>query len=484
MNRIIVYLCLIPLLLTGCAHRVYTDQQKSWALATTALLCDVNSERYDILDVHERTEDYLGQTAGELGRWWGILDRRDLLNTLRRLETTGYRKKYAFIASHITDPDQKLFPLVLEQVDNNQAEAEHRLKVVKETYQKVGDNSLIAWDFCRYIYLCRKGYFLGFLSETEAWDMIMPIAIKLQHTYNSWKELGEHYLIGREFWSYEQTRIWGEQFASTYKKLVSDAQSPWNRIPWNLDLQPHYSTEQVTKPATHENTNNVLSRSYYAKGAYFHDEHMKALRFYDEAIRLNPDNYFAWYGRALIMHAMNRREKALEIYNKIIAMHPDFKDAWFSKGVVLDELNRLEESLEAYEETIRINPRYAMAWCNKGYILGKLNRIEESLKAEEKALEIQPDFPLALSNKGYILSKLNRLDEALAAQEKALKLQPDYPLALYNRACVSALKGNMTGAVRDLKRAVQLDSNFKEIARNDQDFAALKDNPDFCTIIE
>jgi Protein of unknown function (DUF1266) len=45
----------------------------------------------------------------------------------------------------------------------------------------------------------------GYLAEDEAWEKIMPAAAKLHATFSSWKELGENYLIGREFWSYEQT---------------------------------------------------------------------------------------------------------------------------------------------------------------------------------------------------------------------------------------------------------------------------------------
>src|SRR5207247_4705908 len=41
-------------------------------------------------------------------------------------------------------------------------------------YRKRGRNSLVGWDYCRYIMLCRCGYQVGFLSEDEAWDGSCP----------------------------------------------------------------------------------------------------------------------------------------------------------------------------------------------------------------------------------------------------------------------------------------------------------------------
>ena len=89
----------------------------------------------------------------------------------------------------------------------NPADTARLMKLCREHYRKRGRNSLVGWDYCRYIMLCRCGYQVGFLSEDEAWGRILPMARAIQAAFPSWSELGEDYLVGREFWSIAETKI-------------------------------------------------------------------------------------------------------------------------------------------------------------------------------------------------------------------------------------------------------------------------------------
>jgi hypothetical protein len=75
------------------------------------------------------------------------------------------------------------------------------------------------------------------LSEGEAWEQIMKAARIIQGTFGSWKEFGENYLIGREYWSLSQTQKDGQVMRAAYTRLLANASSPWKRIPWALDLK-------------------------------------------------------------------------------------------------------------------------------------------------------------------------------------------------------------------------------------------------------
>ena len=71
-----------------------------------------------------------------------------------------------------------------------------------------------------------------------------PLAVQLpsrgaiiQSTFSSWQDLGENYLIGREFWSYAKTLENGNLMWAAYDRLLANPESPWNRIPWDLNLR-------------------------------------------------------------------------------------------------------------------------------------------------------------------------------------------------------------------------------------------------------
>ena len=57
--------------------------------------------------------------------------------------------------------------------------------------------------------------------------------------------------------------------------------------------------------------------------------------------------------------------------------------------------------------------------------------------------------------------------------------RPDHPATLYNLACAEALSGRHDDAVAHLRRALELDPRAAEWAHGDDDFAALRDRPDW-----
>jgi hypothetical protein len=107
-----------------------------------------------------------------------------------------------------------------------------RLRLVYSQKNAVGNKSIIAWDYCRLIYLAECSCRAGYLSEQEAWTKIMPTAKIIQSTFPSWREKGENYLLGRRFWSggNEPRMVVASNF------LLYDPKSPWNVLPWNLSL--------------------------------------------------------------------------------------------------------------------------------------------------------------------------------------------------------------------------------------------------------
>jgi hypothetical protein len=57
-----------------------------------------------------------------------------------------------------------------------------------------------------------------------------------QGHFESWPDLGQNYLIGREFWSREEMRATGHLYRAAYRELTTHPASPWNRLTWYLPL--------------------------------------------------------------------------------------------------------------------------------------------------------------------------------------------------------------------------------------------------------
>jgi hypothetical protein len=208
--------------------------QREWGLAASALLAELNHQRHDSLAGVALTEDRKRSSRQGLEIWWSVLNREDLFTTLSWLDSGGHRQEFAAFGQRVSQMDPDEFKTLLAGVDSENANS---LVIARRYYQKLGSQSLIGWDYARYISVCRMGYVVGYISEDEAWQRIMYAARILQRTFGSWRELGDNYLIGREFWSLAQTQKDGQAMRAAYERLLSNSSSPWNRISWTLNLE-------------------------------------------------------------------------------------------------------------------------------------------------------------------------------------------------------------------------------------------------------
>ncbi|KPK72462.1 hypothetical protein AMJ87_04665 [candidate division WOR_3 bacterium SM23_60] len=225
-------LCLL-ICITACQRGPKLDQ-KQWALATTGILTECNREYHDVLAGVEPTAENISKHGTLLSEYWGIKCREDLLFVLEWIEQVGHRKRFDQMGQYMRTVNDEEFKTMLKQLPD---EDKSSWDAVRRYWRALGKKSLLGWDFCRYIHLCRKGYLLGYLSENEAWRLMIPKARILQQTFDSWKDLGENYLIGREFWSLARTRASGWFYYRAFKSLLENPDSPWNTIPWDLNLE-------------------------------------------------------------------------------------------------------------------------------------------------------------------------------------------------------------------------------------------------------
>jgi tetratricopeptide (TPR) repeat protein len=68
---------------------------------------------------------------------------------------------------------------------------------------------------------------------------------------------------------------------------------------------------------------------------------------------------------------------------------------------------------------------------------------------------------------------------ARATVENGLREHPENPSLLYDLACLEALMGEPEAAIQHLRRAVELKPEYAEDAREEEDFASIRNHPAF-----
>lgn len=141
---------------------------------------------------------------------------------------------------------------------------------------------------------------------------------------------------------------------------------------------------------------------------------------------------------------------------------------------VVERANRL---LDAGREVSR-------ALTMKGRALQDEARFDEAIAVFEQLCQQDPDADTAYFGIGWCRKRGGRLDLAIAAIEELLARQPNHPLGLYNLACYLALDGQRDRPLEMLRRAIEIDDTYLDHARDETDFDALREDPEFRTIVD
>ncbi len=217
-----------------------TPEQAEYALAMSAILSTYNQETYSTLasDMYPTTLKPL------MEQWWDITDRQTSLLMLNWLRDDGHRVEYNQAKEYILDNQLKNCTDVAKfagknnlnfppSCDNTVMASQYQL--LSTLSSKIGNHSLLAWDYGRLISVARWSYTLGWISEQEAWEYIMPATQALQKEYSSWKEYGEQYLLGRAYW--QQSTSANQYFDRVYQQLINPAfHSSWTTLNWQTNL--------------------------------------------------------------------------------------------------------------------------------------------------------------------------------------------------------------------------------------------------------
>ena len=250
-----------------------------------------------------------------------------------------------------------------------------------------------------------------------------------------------------------------------YMEQYQDAKNIYDRI---LNLNPN-------DPATLYNRGVT-----YAKL----ERYDEALADYNRSLELRPDDPATLNNRGTTYTKLGRDDKALADFNRSLELRPDDPDTLFNRGTTYDKLKRYDEALADYNRSLELRPDDPATLNNRGNTYARLERYDEALADYNHSLELRPDDPRTLYNRGVTYAMLERYNEAIADFNRSLELKPDDPDTLYNLACLFSLQRGIDDALAYLERAIEKDENCREMAKTDEDFNNIRDDPRFKKLVE
>ena len=185
-------------------------------------------------------------------------------------------------------------------------------------------------------------------------------------------------------------------------------------------------------------------------------EHSLALKKFDEAIKIDPNNDYAYNNRGLVYNFTGKYDKAIKEYDKAISINPNNPIYYNNKAYPYLLFDKPEEAILLCEKAISMNPKLYYAYGHRmlAYIL--LGQYDEAEKDLGKLQELNPQPFLVEAGRGVIEYHKGNHEKAMECLKKAhhMEFKDSYTI-MYLGKCYDAM-GNTQEALYFYKKYLEV----------------------------
>jgi tetratricopeptide (TPR) repeat protein len=204
--------------------------------------------------------------------------------------------------------------------------------------------------------------------------------------------------------------------------------------------------------------------------------------------------------RGDIYMARKMYREAIEVYRKA---PQDSAVIWNKIGIAYHQMQELNTAKKHYERAIKMNPKYSEAINNLGTVYYAQKNYRHATSEYRKALKIAPNSASIHSNLGTAHFARKKYKEAFEEYQLALNIDPEvfehrstHGVLLQERTVAERAKfhfylsktyakaGQNERALQYMRMALEEGFREREKFREDPEFQALKDLPEYQLLLE
>ncbi len=295
------------------------------------------------------------------------------------------------------------------------------------------------------------------------------------------------------------TSLWADRFEEKFTNIFAVEDAVAEKVARTTVMAMKGAGEAPAERLTKRYTENNEAYEAYLKGRYMWnkrtvDSLQKALVYFQQAIRLDPNYSLAYVGLAdtytllsfftlaapgdAFPKAKAAAEKALAIdgtlaeaytalgqykayyewdwngaedeFQKGIALNPNYPLLHHWRSLNLIAMGRMDDARAAMRRALELDPLLLVTNVNLGRIDYYEGRYDQAIKQYQRALELDKDFMRTHLRLGLAYVQEGRYREALTEYNKALEIAGDTPQIRAHIAHVMAVSGKKSEALAAL----------------------------------
>ena len=258
-------------------------------------------------------------------------------------------------------------------------------------------------------------------------------------------------------------QLWSEDYDGDVRDIFTFQSNVAQRVVEALQIKLGVEAARALskKPTENPEAHRLYLLGRYEFGKYSEAGWTSSIRYYEQALKLDPNYALAYCGLAdtyaymggVVMPSKEAVVKEKEFAQRALQLEPQLAEAHLSLAAALAGAFDWRNAQVEFDRAIELNPNLAWAYEIYAWFLGGLGRLDEAIAKDKKAIELDPlnsFFQFALA---YFLYHARRYDDAIVQIRETLKLDPASTLAYHLLGCCLLWKGDTAGAIAEFERS-------------------------------
>lgn len=187
------------------------------------------------------------------------------------------------------------------------------------------------------------------------------------------------------------------------------------------DVEP---SSRRTRPPVERTRPSVEKAIPLEEGARIDNEIAEWRDVLDSAGNDDAAAFDAYISIASLEIEQGQLQSAIRRYDEAIKLQPDNPGVYFNRGTAKNETGDFDAAIGDFDEAIRLAPILVPAYLNRGYSKASLGRFEDAIKDYDKAIELNPKLTIAYKNRSFANAKLGRRQASIDDMKQAARLDP------------------------------------------------------------
>ena len=257
--------------------------------------------------------------------------------------------------------------------------------------------------------------------------------------------------------------LWSEDYDGDVRDIFTFQSNVAQRVVDALQIRLGVEAARslAKKPTENPEAHRLYLLGRYEFGKYSEAGWTSSIRYYEQALKLDPNYALAYCGLAdtyaymggVVMPSKEAVVKEKEFAQRALQLEPQLAEAHLSLAAALAGAFDWRNAQVEFDRAIELNPNLAWAYEIYAWFLGGLGRLDEAIAKDKKAIELDPLNSFFQAALAYFLYHARRYDDAMVQVRRTLELDPASTLAHHLLGCCLLWKGDTTGAIAEFQRS-------------------------------